>query len=117
MELESWRVVQMIEDNIARLICGGEYGTAVLIDSNHAITVYHCVKKAYADPPSEIKLQTVVAGIGTEVTAFIIRTENQASEEDEFIYLQLEEAVDNIGAVRFMSCSMERLQEIHMLGT
>ena len=115
MELENWRVIQMNEDNIARLICGGEYGTAILTDSKHAVTVYHCVKNACGNPPSEIKLQAFVRGTGKEVTASIIRTGDQAEEEDEFIYLQLEEEIENIEKVRFMSCSVGRLKDINML--
>ncbi|MCM1237025.1 MAG: hypothetical protein NC489_43675, partial [Ruminococcus flavefaciens] len=106
----------MIENNIAKIICGGEYGTAILTDSNHAITVCHCVKNAFANPPSEIKLLIVSSGTGKEITASIIRKGDQPDEEDEFIYLLLEEDVKNIETVRFMSCNMERLQEIHMLG-
>lgn len=106
----------MIEDNIARLICGGEYGTAILTDPDHAITVYHCIKKAYEDPPAEIKLQTVVAGTGKEVTASVIGTKNHTDEEDEYVYLQLKESVENIDAVKFMSCNIEPFQKIHMLG-
>lgn len=106
----------MIENNIARLICGGECGTAILTDPNHAITVYHCIKKAYENPPAEIKLQTVVDGSNKEVTASVIGNENLADEEDEYVYLQLEERVGNVDAVKFMSCNIERFQEIHMLG-
>lgn len=106
----------MNEDNIARLICGGEYGTAVLTDSDHAITVYHCIRKAYEDPPAEIKLQIVVAGTGKEITASVIGTKNHADEEDEYVYLQLKESVENIDAVKFMSCNIEPFQKIHMLG-
>lgn len=106
----------MIDNNIARLICGGEYGTAILTDPNHAITVYHCIKKVYEEPPAEIKLQIVVAGTGKEVLASVIETGSLADEKDEYVYLQLEESVENIDAVKFMSCDIERFQKIHMLG-
>lgn len=109
-------MIRMIDNNIARLICGGEYGTAILTDPNHAITVYHCIKKVYEEPPAEIKLQIVVAGTGKEVLASVIETGSLADEKDEYVYLQLEESVENIDAVKFMSCDIERFQKIHMLG-
>ena len=78
-------MIRMIDNNIARLICGGEYGTAILTDPNHAITVYHCIKKVYEEPPAEIKLQIVVAGTGKEVLASVIETGSLADEKDEYV--------------------------------
>ncbi len=106
----------MNENNIVRLICGPESGTAILTDSNHAVTVYHCIKYAYTSPPSDIILYIIIDGIGKEVKASLVDMDNPSNRENAFIYLQLKESQKNVNPVRFVCCDIKPLQEIHMLG-
>jgi hypothetical protein len=106
----------MNENNIVKLICGSESGTAILTDSNHAVTVYHCVKYACTFPQSDIILYIVINGIGKEVNASIVDMNSQLDGENAFVYLQLKESQMNVSTVKFASCSIKPLQEIHMLG-
>lgn len=105
-----------IENNIVKLFCGTEQGTALLIDSQHAITVYHCVESAYKDDSVPITLEIMVDGRGKKVQASLCTIEDGSSNRSALAYVQLNETVNNICAVKFNSCILSTFQEIHMFG-
>lgn len=105
-----------IENNIVKLFCQHELGTALLINENHAITVFHCVKSAYEDSSVKITLRVVINKKWKNVEALLVKRSDVTYDEDSFVYMQLKEPVENICKVRFMNCTLAPFQEVHMFG-
>lgn len=54
-----------LQKNIARLECGGELGTAFLIDKDKAVTAYHCIKKYFLNKEIKLEFLNIDGGIVT----------------------------------------------------
>lgn len=105
-----------IEENIVKLACGKERGTAVLVDKWHAITVFHCVKKALGENPAVVTLDIITEKKCRPVNACPVMSEEVEYDEASYVYLELQEPVEHLESVRFMNCMPETFQKLHMFG-
>ncbi|WP_406866999.1 trypsin-like serine protease (plasmid) [Priestia megaterium] len=78
----------------ARITCGGKFGTAFLIDSSHAITAYHVVKRSVKGCP--INLVFPLLGESGDRSAQLLNTRDKFNTGIDFAILQLDEPIENI---------------------
>ena len=105
-----------IEENIVKLACGKEQGTAVLVDEWHAITVFHCVRDALGENPAVVTLDIITEKKCRPVNACLVMSEEVEYDEASYVYLELQEPVEHLESVRFMNCMPETFQKLHMFG-
>lgn len=101
-----------IENNIVKLRCGSECGTALLIDDTRAITARHCLKDAYLKG-DVIKLSVVKNGHLETVNASLSK---KSDDEDALILLDLEDRLDSVSEVKFLDCGLDTFQKVRMFG-
>lgn len=87
-----------IENNVVKLQCGGESGNAVVLNSNTAVTVKHCVNN-YFEKQDKIILYD---SNGQELVATVIGNDADCFQNEQYVFLNFEPKL-NVGTVSLVT--------------